>query len=205
MAVILNATTASGLQVSSDNSGVIQFQQNGSNTVTIPAGTGTAAVQGVSTNIVSGTAVATTSGTSFTFTSIPSWVKRITVMFQGVGTNASSSTPIIQIGSGGVTTTGYLSVSAWGANASNTTLTAVTTGFSAGIGNATSTRHGTIVLSLLSGNTWVASGTLYDSTGGRINWTAGSISLAGVLDRIVLTTLNGTDAFNAGSINILYE
>ena len=36
------------------------------------------------------TAQNTTSGTSIDFTGIPSWVKRITVMFQGVSTTGSS-------------------------------------------------------------------------------------------------------------------
>jgi hypothetical protein len=33
----------------------------------------------------------------------------------------------------------------------------------------------------------------------------GVLALGGVLDRIRITTINGTDTFDAGSINILYE
>ena len=44
-----------------------------------------------------GTAVASTSGTSVDFTSIPSWVKRITVMFNGVSTSGTSN-PLVQLG-----------------------------------------------------------------------------------------------------------
>ena len=33
----------------------------------------------------------------------------------------------------------------------------------------------------------------------------GAVSLSGTLDRIRLTTVNGTDTFDAGSVNIMYE
>ncbi len=48
------------------------------------------------------------------------------------------------------------------------------------------------------GNT-VASGS------GDATQSAGSITLGGTLDRVRITTVNGTDTFDAGSINILYE
>jgi hypothetical protein len=34
---------------------------------------------------------------------------------------------------------------------------------------------------------------------------SGSIALSGTLDRVRITTVNGTDTFDAGTINILYE
>jgi hypothetical protein len=33
----------------------------------------------------------------------------------------------------------------------------------------------------------------------------GQVSLGGVLDRVRITTANGTDTFDAGTVNILYE
>lgn len=57
--------------------------------------------------LTSGTAVATTSGTSIDFTGIPSWAKKITVMFSAVSTNGTS--PIqVQIGAGSVSNSGYV-------------------------------------------------------------------------------------------------
>jgi hypothetical protein len=38
-----------------------------------------------------------------------------------------------------------------------------------------------------------------------VNFSAGSKTLSGTLDRVRITTVNGTDTFDAGSINILYE
>ena len=78
---------------------------------TMPAGTGTVAVNGVSGTLVSGTAVASTSGTSIDFTGIPSWVKRVTIIFNGVSLSSTSSL-LIQLGtSGGVDTSSYVSTS----------------------------------------------------------------------------------------------
>ena len=50
-------------------------------TATVPAVTGTLLISGQASAITSATAVASTSGTSIDYTGIPSWVKRITVMF----------------------------------------------------------------------------------------------------------------------------
>ena len=81
--------------------------------------------------IVSGTSVASTSGTSIDFTSIPSWVKRITVMFDGVSTNGTSNLQV-QIGdSGGIENTGYTAAASGVANSGNlVTAASSTSGFS---------------------------------------------------------------------------
>jgi hypothetical protein len=156
--------------------------------------------------ITSGTAVASTSGTSIDFTSIPSWVKRITVMFNGVNTNGSSGIRV-QLGtSSGATTTGYLVYFVQtGASTSGATSTAGFDIYPNAVTNAL--RSGTFVFTNISGNTWVGSvNTAFVYAGGYYSSTAGgSIALANVLDRVRITTVNGTDAFNAGSINILYE
>jgi hypothetical protein len=166
---------------------------------------------GVTTNsgavyngIQTGTATASTSGTSIDFTSIPSWVKRITVMLTGVSTNGTSNL-LLQIGSGSVTNSGYISSASY---ATNVVLSVVSTaGFVVTSTNtAANVTSGSVTLSLLSNNTWVLSGvvTLYTFTGTQFN-SGNSPALAGALDRVRITTVNGTDTFDAGSINILYE
>ena len=163
---------------------------------------GDTGVQGNSGAFVAGTAVASTSGTSIDFTSIPSWVKRITVQFSGVSTSGASVI-LAQIGAGSVTTSGYL-----GSASINTTVTlsaAYTTGF--GISqqtNASDVQHGVFVLTNLTSNVWVCSVSMARSDA-CTSQGAGSISLGGTLDRVRITTVNGTDTFDAGSINILYE
>lgn len=175
-------------------------------TATMPAGSGTVAVNGVSGSIVSGTAVASTSGTSIDFTGIPSWVKRITVMFNGVSTNGTNPW-MVQLGDGSVVTTGYVGnvVTAQGGAASAAAFS-TTGGFPVVYANAAAYVYsGSAVLTNISGNAWVESGILVDSTGARASMTGGNITLVGVLDRIRVTTTTGVDTFDAGSINILYE
>lgn len=157
--------------------------------------------------IESGTAVASTSGTSIDFTSIPSWVKRITINFAGVSVNGTSNL-LIQVGdSGGVEATGYLGSSAGGANAASPSVTAFTTGFGINASDAANVLHGAIALTLLdaSANTWVASGNLTTSNTAGFVLTTGSKSLSATLDRVRITTVSGTPTFDAGTINILYE
>jgi hypothetical protein len=146
--------------------------------------------------IASGTAVASTSGTSIDFTSIPSWVKRITVMFNGVSTSGTSLV-LIQIGAGSVTTSGYTAyVQSSGAGQTSTAGFVIDT-----TGNASYTRSGILSITNITGNTWVAGGTV-GATGSFVGGSVGNVSLSGTIDRVRITTVNGTDAFDAGSINI---
>lgn len=193
------------LVLQSSGGGLITIQEpaTASNfTQTLPAGTGTIIVGGTNSAIVNGTAV-TASGTSIDFTGIPSWVKRITVMFNGVSTNGSSNY-LVQIGSGSFTTTGY--VSSASITDSGTAVSSYTAGF--GIRSAVSSNicSGILVLALFNSNTWVSNHTI-GTTGSNSNLFGGGASpaLSGALDRVRITTVNGTDAFDAGSINILYE
>ena len=163
---------------------------------------------GVTTNsgavyngIASGTAVASTSGTSIDFTSIPSWVKRITVMFAGVSTNGTSGY-LIQIGAGSVTTSGYLSnVSASSAAGVSTSGFLLCTNFT-----SSTNQSGIVTIATIGSNTWVESSTISPNAGSyNVSIGVGNITLGGTLDRVRITTVNGTDTFDAGSINILYE
>jgi hypothetical protein len=193
----------SSVVISGDTSGSVSLTVPavaGSNTVTLPAGTGTIAVQGVSTNIVQGTSVASTSGTSITFSSIPSWVKRITVMFYGVSSSGTSNWQI-QIGSGSYTTTGYSSGASNGSALANSTSAFL---LASNI-TAAQTYSGHIILTPVSGNNWVQSGTLGSTGANYTNVSGGSVPVSGIVDRLQITTVNGTDTFDAGSINILYE
>ena len=198
----------SSVVLSGDTSGTVTVTVPavaGTNTVTVPAGTGTMAVQGVSTNIVSGTAVASTSGTSIDFTSIPSWVKRITVMFNGVSTNGTSNVQV-QLGySGGVETTGYSSQIGYITGSNTGNITSATTGILTVATGATSLRNGNIMICNVSGNIWAYNGVVSDATSGIVASLAGTKTTTGTLTTIRITTVNGTDTFDAGSINILYE
>jgi hypothetical protein len=155
--------------------------------------------------ITSGTAQASTSGTSISFTGIPSWVKRITVMFNGVSTNGTSNQQIQLGDSGGFETTGYLGASVQLTDAQSVNAATITTGFGIRSALAANTINGAVVITNLTNNTWVAQGALTDSSRGAGYLVGGAKALSDVLTQVRITTVNGTDAFDAGSINILYE
>jgi hypothetical protein len=136
------------------------------------------------------------------FTPIPSWVKRITVMLNGVSTNGTSA-KLIQLGdSGGVETTGYDSqcvlVGASTANQSSTS------GFVIYGTSASEALLGHAVITLIDSNSWVYSSTTKIGSS-YVQVAGGSKTLSATLDRIRLTTVNGSDTFDAGSVNIMYE
>jgi len=145
---------------------------------------------------------ATTSGTAFNFTSIPSWVKRITVMFQGVSLSGTDSI-LVQLGdAGGIENTGYISTSTGFTGAAGSTVNN-TTGFVITSDTASYLISGCMVITNLTGNVWVAVGNGKVSTG--VSWvSAGDKTLSDTLTQLTVTR-TGTNTFDAGSINILYE
>jgi hypothetical protein len=184
--------------------------------VTLPSGNGTAdqalVTDGSGTlsfadrgRMVLGTAQASTSGTNIDFTGIPSWVKKITVMFDGVSTNGASSLQIQLGDSGGFETSSYLGAESTAVGATNSVHSAgfiIKTGVAAG-----SAFHGVVVLQLLnaSTNAWAESGNIATSNTTQVGVSGGSKALSATLDRVRLTTVNGTDTFDAGSLNLLLE
>ena len=155
--------------------------------------------------IKSGTAVASTSGTSIDFTGLPSWVKRVTVMFSGVSTSGTSNLQIQLGDSGGFETSSYLGAESTAVGA---TASVHSAGFIIKTGvAAASIFHGVVVLALLdaSTNTWAESGNIATSTTTQVGVSGGSKALSATLDRVRITTVGGTDTFDAGTINILYE
>jgi hypothetical protein len=200
MTTTINASTSSGLINTADTSGALALQANGTTKLTVDS-------TGAYGQLVSGTAVASTSGTSIDFTSLPTWIKRITVIFSGTSLSGSANY-LIQIGSGSVTSSGYLSYCTYQGAAFTGGNYTSTAGFILAAAGASNIHYGAAVIYLLGSNTWVsnhtlalnASGTGYSMTGG-----GNSSALSGVLDRVRITTTNGTDTFDAGSINIMYE
>jgi hypothetical protein len=163
-------------------------------TVTVPSGTGALPLMKLET-------AKTASGTSVDFTGIPSWVKRVTVMFNGVSTSGTS--PItVQLGdAGGIETTGYTG----GACNQSPTYVANTVGLNVHATTvAASSINGIATLLLMGGTSWVLSaGTQLAST--NVSTAGGSKTLSDTLTQVRITTVNGTDTFDAGTINILYE
>ena len=203
MTIVLNSSTGittPPVSVQGSTSGTITLvapAEAGTNTQTLVATTGTLAP------IISGTALPSTSGTAINFTDLPSWVKRITVMFDGVSLSGTDSF-LIQIGdSGGLELTGY------NGGGARFTVSAVagatfTTGF--GFNNATAGTlySGSVTITNVTGNTWAASGTLGGSATEFACVLGGTKTLSAALNSVTITR-SGTNTFDAGTINIMYE
>ena len=175
----------------------------GTPTITSPTITGASISTMASSVITSGTTVASTSGTSIDFTSIPSWVKRITVMFQGVSTSGASNIQMQLGDASSFETTGYLGSTAYTGAGSGGVRS--TTGLLITQVDLTNICIGMAIITLFSGTSWVHQAVTGRSVSDYVNIAGGSKTLTGTLTRVRITTVNGTDTFDAGSINILYE
>jgi hypothetical protein len=152
-----------------------------------------------------GTLAATTSGTAIDFTGLPATISRIHILFNQVSTNGSSPL-MIQIGpTGGIETTNY---SVFEERLSGTSIVGsiVTGGFRFYDNVASVFYSGAITLHLVdpANNVWVGGGRIIDGSANRHDsW--GRKALAGPLARVRLTTPSGTDLFDSGSFNIIYD
>ena len=173
-------------------------------TLTSPVIGGTPTGVGV---ITSGTSITLTNQTAPDFTNLPSWVKRITIQFQGLSTN-STGNPLVQLGTGATptyTTSGYLGSSGGAGNGSTIAAANFTTGFGVIAQTASSTViHGVMTITNISGNNWVAFGVTGQSTVTNVFMSGGSVSLGAALTAVRLY-IDGTQFFDAGTVNILYE
>ena len=199
----MSTLSTTNLKNPSSGSNNIVLAADGSATITTLTGT-TITGTSVRGGITSGTAVASTSGTSIDFTGIPSYVKRITVMFSGVSTSGTSNYQV-QLGAGSITTSGYLSANTILNSAGSNLVTATSGIIVFQPAAAADTCIGSLVLTLFSSNTWIGAGVANRTNSGATVQMAGSLALGSTLDRLRITTVNGTDTFDAGSINIAYE
>lgn len=205
-----NASGSGQFTVASPNS-------NNTRTATLPDADGNvvldSATQTLTNKTIQGgaitamTAQASTSGTSIDFTSIPSWVKRITVVFAGVSTNGASPLKIQFGDAGGFENTGYLGYSVYTGTSSLTNGANFSSGFDLPFIAAAALVNGTYIFSLVSAatNTWAGQGVFGRSDAVIGGFSAGSKALSGTLTQVRVTTGNGTDTFDAGTINVLYE
>ena len=180
--------------------------------VTMPAETGNV-ITTSSTSVVApgmltqpltlGTSQASTSGTSILFSGIPSWVKRITVMFSGMSTSGSSGIQV-QLGTAsGLVTSGYGGSCAY--SGATTGGASFTTGLPLANTSGSDVRNGAVVITKITGNNWVATTVNGQSNNNYAQFGGGAINLPGTLTQLAVNMVNGSDTFDAGTINILYE
>jgi hypothetical protein len=126
-------------------------------------------------------------------------------MFNGLSTNGTSLVQI-QIGdSGGVETTGYTIVSSSITGTNTCVVNSYTSGIVVSGALSTNSKIGIITLTNINDINWVINGTSTAADTLNSSTIIGSKFLTSSLDRIRVTTVNGTDAFDAGIINISYE
>jgi hypothetical protein len=210
-------TNCSGLPIA-NTTGTLAVSRGGTGVTTLTGivkGSGasafSSAVLGADYSLVTAATTVTASGASVTFTGIPSWVRRVVLAFSGLSTTGNTSQPRVRLGpSGGVATSGYAGTSVGmvlGIGGSNVNLSA---GFdSNGDIYASAVRHGFLefVLADPSTNTWVCTGQWGQSAGvysSYWNTLCGSVSLSGALSQVQLTTVNGTETYDAGKVTLIY-
>lgn len=149
---------------------------------------------------------ASASGVAVDFVGIASTAKRVTILISALSTNGTSL-PIVRLGdSGGFETTGYAGSSGLVQHGEVSVTAAMSSGFIfvSSIEDVTVVR-GRVVLEKINGNTWVMTSVMASSNTAVPLFSAGDKTLTGTLTRVRITTTNGTDAFDAGTINIVVE
>ena len=145
------------------------------------------------------TAPFTAPNTYADFTGIPSWAKRITVMFSGVSVSGTSNLQVQLGDSGGIEISGYIATSQSISAATSSTSGFIFTQSSV----AVDFWHGLMIISAINSNSWAY--TAMANNNGSVRTSAGTKTLSDTLTSIRITTVNGTDTFDAGTINISYE
>ena len=165
-----------------------------------------AVMSSMASSVITSGSVVSASGTTVSFTGIPSWAKRITLMFTALSTNGASLVQV-QLGTGSTTyeTSGYSSsgahIVANGSGIANSSSGMLIESQSQAAG---STRQGLFTIGNLTGNVWAMSGCTGYTNVGDMCLGGGSISLGATLTALRLTTVGG-DSFDAGTVNIMYD
>lgn len=202
-----NADPTKNITITPDGTGNLVVRDgNGAALATIEPGDFTAGTNRLSEKLTQGTPITLTNQTFVDF-AIPSWAKRITVMFNGVSTNGSSPVQV-QLGHfGGIETTGYSAASTILTAANIVSTSVVTSGFAEASGGAVILRHGAVDINLLnvSSNTWAYRANIGSTDTQRAFLVYGSKTLSDTLTTVRITTVNGTDQFDSGTINVMWE
>lgn len=176
--------------------------QNASNGGVTSVNAKTGAVQSV---IIPATAQ-TAASTEVVFSSIPAWVNRVTLMVSGLSSNGTSGFAAVMGYGGGSTyqTSSYVSQALY-IYANPITTYSTSQFLLTGVTTASYTYGGQFIFNRLSGNTWTTHGMLVNDSVEYSMIAAGSVTLSGTLDKIKLVAINGSDSFDAGTVNISYE
>ena len=160
--------------------------------------------------IVRPTAIDATGQASVSWTSLPSWVKRITVNVNNLRCNSTTSSPIyIQLGTGATPT--YVTSGYTGVATSVLNPPAPVT-FTGGFGIAnnpatTGTFNGTYTITNITGNGWTLAGNTARGDIAACYLSGGYVDAAAALTavRLTLSTPTPSLTFTSGFVNLFYE
>lgn len=190
-----NEDPSKNIELVPDGSGGMQIKNGTGSVLTVPTNT-----------LTRGTPVTLTNQTFVDF-AIPAWAKRVTVMFAGVSTNGTSNIQLRVGTPSGIQTTGYANNAhqiTGSAAASTTTNSGFVLGATAIL--AASIFGGTCVLtSFGDADIWAITGSIGNAANAQAYKCAGSKTLSSPLTTVRVTTVNGTDQFVAGTINVMWE
>lgn len=194
---------------------------NTSRTITLPDATttlvGTDATQTLTNKTIQGGALTLMTAKAWNwnglstnvvldFDAIPSWVKRITVSLDRLSLSGTSTFGVVLGTSSGFEVTGY----------SGMAMTTTTGGNAASVISASfllydnvptaaSLHSGIMIITRVTGNTWAASANVGNDVGTRFRIMAGSKTLGDEITQLRIATTNGTDTFDGGTVNVIYE
>jgi len=156
--------------------------------------------------VTSGTAV-TASGSTVTFTSIPSWVSKITLLFEKLSTNGTSIV-YVRVGSGG--TLSSLGYDVWRSvvnTGGNSDAYDDTIGVAIDGTAAAAERTGSITFTKLgSSNKWIISGNTMRIQSGSNAIAAGHAGSVTLSDQLNIIGINcAANSFDAGTVNVIYQ
>ena len=144
-------------------------------------------------------------GTSASYTNIPPWVNQITITINGMSTNGTTVPNILLGTSAGYVSSGYSGCLGSDSNSEASSFSSsILLANNVASWNSARVEYTVVTLYHMGSNIWVFRVNIGFSDSASASTGNGTVTLPSILDRIQLT-INGTQVFNTGSINIRYQ
>lgn len=141
--------------------------------------------------------------TAATSSGIPSWAKKVKIIFNNVGTPGIYDIKVQLYASNSLVTTGYTSSALYLPGGTNPIFAGHTTAVWVVGSGASTILSGKCELDIQTSNTWVATGQTQRFNDSACQISSGQIALSGVLTGIRVEATSGT--FDTGSISVYVE
>jgi hypothetical protein len=139
--------------------------------------------------------------TALTFTGGSAGLRQLILQIVGLSTSGTSQWQI-RVGSGSIQSSGYASASGRTNNANNSLVASYSAGFGVIADAASFSISGHVIFTWVSGTQWLASGTLTDPVSLTSHTIGGYVTLSGDLNQVSVTTVGGSDTFDAGLVAV---